>query len=72
MIITTYKCDACEEECKHEDIYTISSFPRRTYKYVKDTHGNKIVGFPDITFAETHLCDLCYHKMLNFTRKIDE
>jgi hypothetical protein len=71
VIITTYKCDACGEECKDKDITIIADFPRRKYEYARDALGVKIVGFSNITFDETHLCQKCLQKILNFTNIIE-
>ena len=70
MII--YKCDVCKDSCKSTDVVVLSNFPRRTYTYAKDSLGVKLVGFPDVTFAETHFCSSCYNKLLNWTCIIQE
>lgn len=67
-----YKCDVCHAVCKGENAFIIADFPRRTRVYAKDTHGNKLMGFTDITFAETHFCKTCYYKLLNWTCEIEE
>ena len=72
MVIKTYKCDACGEECKDKDVTIIDDFPRRKYVYVRDVLGIKITGICKVSFEETHLCPVCLQKILNFTNIIED
>lgn len=72
MIIKTYKCDACGEECKDKDVTIIANFPRRKYEYVRSVTGTKICSFENITFDETHFCPVCLRKLLCCTKAIEE
>ena len=44
----------------------------RKYEYAKDALGVKICGFETMTFEETHLCPACLHKLLTWTKVIEE
>ena len=72
MIIKTYKCDACGEEVKDKDITIIADFPRRKYEYARSALGTKICGFETTVFDETHFCPICLHKLLNWTKIIED
>ena len=71
MIIKTYKCDACGETCE-DNVTIIADFPRRKYECAEDALGIKICGFERIVFEETHLCQVCLYKLLNWTKVIEE
>ena len=72
MVITEYRCDACDEKCNAEDVTIIAAFPRRKYEYARDMLGVKLCGFAHIAFEETHFCSRCLQRLLNFTNIIEE